>query len=364
MSTITYKCPNCAGRLEFNSTLQTMKCPFCDSTFAVAELEAADQALVEVGLEPSQPAEWVMPSNSWAPGEQEGMFVYTCQTCAGAIISDQTLSTTSCPYCGNPVIITERFTGQLKPDLVLPFQLTKENAKAALIKHYEGKPFLPKFFTDSNRIDEVKGVYVPFWLFDSIVDAEAVYDCTRVRRYSDIRFNYTETNRYAVSRSGVVEFLHVPVDGSEKLADDMMESIEPFDYSQLARFQTAYLAGYSANVYDVSAETAIVRAQERMKATTDEVVRSSISGYSTVTLRHMNIEHRNPHCFYALLPVWLLSSTYEGNVYTFAMNGQTGRLVGDLPIDKRLRRASYWKTASLVFGILMVLSLALGWMGG
>ena len=364
MSTITYKCPSCAGRLEFDSSLQTMKCPYCDSVYDVSELERIDDVLDALPPNPSQRVDWVMPSQSWTEDEQEGMFVYTCSTCAGAIVSDETLGTTSCPYCGNPVVITERFSGYLKPDLVLPFYLTKNDAKEALLRHYKGKPFLPKNFTDLNRIDEIKGVYAPFWLFDSVVDADAVYNCTRVRNYSDNKYRYTETRYYTVNRAGTIEFVHVPVDGSFRLADDLMESIEPFDYTQLVPFQTAYLAGYSANIYDVSADFALLRAQERMRSTAEDVVSSSINGYSTVSKQEIKFAFLNAHCYYALLPVWMLSSTHEGKVYSFAMNGQTGRLVGDLPVDKSVMLASFAKIAAIILALVLVASFALGWMGG
>ena len=382
MSTITYKCPNCSGRLEFDSTAQTMKCPFCDSAIDVASLAYLDEALgadssqtaagfqppagYPVDYPPPQPgeAEWLLPNQTWTDEEQEGMIVYTCSTCAGAIVSDLTLSSTSCPYCGNPIVITDRFSGYLKPDMVIPFQLTKSDAKAALLKHYQDKPLLPKFFKDDNRIDEIKGVYVPYWLFSSTLDAEALYNCTTVRNYSDNKYNYTETRYYSVNRSGTVEFMHVPVDGSIRLADDLTESIEPFDYTQLIQFQSAYLAGYSANIYDVTAETAISRAQERMKTTAEEVVRTSVTGYSTVKAEQMDITYRNPRCLYALLPVWLLSSTFEGKVYTFAMNGQTGRLVGDVPVDKSLRVQSFLKTLGIAFAAILIIAIIFGWTGG
>jgi DNA-directed RNA polymerase subunit RPC12/RpoP len=362
-----------------------MKCPFCDSEFDVQSLIAADEAIaasaaqvppypdqsVSTGQEPDAPppkaderVDWIMPSAQWSDEEQEGMVVYACETCGGAIASDQTTSMTSCPYCGNPIAITARFQGHLKPDLALPFQLAKADAKAALLNHYKGKPFLPRYFHEDNHIDEIKGVYVPYWLFDTILDADAVYDCTKVRRYSDSRYNYTETSHYKVNRTGSIEFKHLPVDGSARLADDLMESIEPFDYSQLAPFQTAYLAGYSANIYDVSAETALTRAHERILSTADEVVRTSVSGYDSVSKEQINASYRNSRCYYVLLPVWLLSTTFEGKVYTFAMNGQTGRLVGDLPVDKSLVRASFWKLAGIIAAITMALSMAFGWMGG
>ncbi|MDR2957593.1 MAG: hypothetical protein LBU61_05380 [Coriobacteriales bacterium] len=339
-----------------------MKCPYCDSVLDVADLKQYDEVLSGPPPNPRERVDWVMPSNQWSSDEQEGMFVYICSTCAGAIVSDDTLGSTSCPYCGNPVVLTDRFHGNLKPDLAIPFKLDRQAAIAALKKHYENKPYIPKRFKEDALINEIKGVYVPFWLFDSIVDADTVFDCTKVRHYSDSEYDYTETNYYTVRRSGTVEFAYVPVDGSFRLADDLMESIEPFDYSQLVEFQTAYLSGYSANIYDVDANTAIKRAQQRMHATTESVIQSTIQGYSTVRLDQMAVNHRNPRCQYAMLPVWLLSTSWDGNTYTYAMNGQTGVLVGNVPVDKSLRWKNFFITLSIAFAVIFVIVFIFGWL--
>jgi len=293
------------------------------------------------------------------------MLQYTCRTCAGELISDTTLGATSCPYCGNPVVFTERFSGTLKPDAIIPFKLTKDHAKAALLKYYEGKPLLPKRFKEANFIDEIKGVYVPYWLFDTICEADAVYRCTKVRHYSDRDYDYTETSHYSVQRTGNVDFQRVPVDGSSMLADDMMESIEPFDFKDMVPFQTAFFSGFVANKYDVDVQAAIPRAEERMGATVADVMESSVSGYTTVDTEQLNVRYSNPRCTYAMLPVYLLSTTFDGVTYTFAMNGQTGLLVGDLPVDKSIYWSWFFRIGGIVMAAIfvagMIFKLVSGW---
>lgn len=231
-----------------------------------------------------------------------------------------------------------QFSGALKPDYVIPFKLDKKAAKAALQKHYCGKRLLPKVFKDQNHIDEVKGVYVPFWVFDADADANIRYRATRVRAWSDSNYNYTETSFFSVTRGGSIGFEKVPVDGSTKMADDLMESIEPFDFSEAVDFQTAYLAGYLADKYDVDAEQSIDRANQRIKQSTADAFATTVQGYASVTPETTNIRLRNGQAKYALYPVWLLNTTWKGKKYTFAMNGQTGKLAGDLPLDKSAYR--------------------------
>ena len=327
-----YKCPCCGGAIGFNSSLQKMKCPYCDTEFEMETLASYD---TELKHEPESAMTWETAAGSeWEKGEADGLCTYVCKSCGGEIVGDETTAATSCPYCGNPVVMMGRLSGSLKPDLVIPFKLDKKAAKAALKKHYGGKRLLPKVFKDENHIDEVKGIYVPFWLFDAGADAHIRYKATRVRSWSDANFDYTETSFFSVTRGGTIAFADVPVDGSTKMTDELLESIEPFDLSEAVDFQTAYLAGYLADKYDVDSEQSIQRANERIKKSAEDAFASTVQGFVTVSPEASSIRLENGTVKYALLPVWLLNTTWNGQKYTFAMNGQTGKLVGDLPVDK------------------------------
>lgn len=262
------------------------------------------------------------------------MRTYVCKSCGGEIVGDANTAATSCPFCDNPIVMMGQFSGTLKPDLVIPFKLNKKAAKEGLVKHLTGKRLLPKIFKDQNHIDEIKGVYVPFWLFDTDVDAKVRYKATKVRTWSDSNYNYTKTSYFMVHRGGSIGFEDVPVDGSTKMADDLMESIEPFNCAEAVDFQTAYLAGYLADKYDVTAEESIDRANERVKKSTEQAFAETVIGYETVTAENTSVQFHGGKARYALYPVWLLNTTWNGNRYTFAMNGQTGKFVGDLPVDK------------------------------
>ena len=326
-----YKCPCCDGAIKFDSTTQKLKCPYCDTEFEVGALKGYDEDLKDA--KPSE-MNWATPGGGWAEGETAGLHTYVCKSCGGEIVGDDTMAASACPFCGNPVVMMGQFSGALRPDLVIPFRLDKKAAKAGLMKHLTGKRLLPKVFRDQNHIDEIKGVYVPFWLFDTDVDAQVRYRATRVNSWSDSDYNYTETSYYMVHRGGSVGFEHVPVDGSSKMADDLMESIEPYNFDDAVDFQTAYLAGFLADKYDVTAEQSIDRANERVKRSTEETFAQTVKNYTTVRTENSSVQFRGGKAKYALYPVWLLNTTWNGNKYTFAMNGQTGKFVGDLPVDK------------------------------
>lgn len=348
-----YKCPCCGGAIAFDSSLQKMKCPYCDTEFDMDTLQGYDEALK---MEQPDDMSWeTKAGGAWQQGETDGLRTYACESCGGEIVGDETTAATACPFCGNPVIMMGQFTGALRPDYVIPFKLDKKAAKEALTKHYCCKRLLPKVFKDQNHIDEVKGVYVPFWLFDADADANVSYKATRTRAWSDNKYNYTETSHYYVIRGGKVGFERVPVDGSAKMADDLMESIEPFDFSGAVDFQTAYLAGYLADKYDVDAQQSIERANARIKKSTADVFAKTVKGYTSVTPETTNICLHNGQAKYALYPVWILNTTWKGQKYVFAMNGQTGKIVGDLPLDK----GAYKKWLFGLFGTLSAASFGL-----
>lgn len=329
-----YKCPSCGGAIEFDSHSQKMKCPYCDTEFDLETLKKYDEQLSKEAEQKDDISDWQTdPGKQWQEGETDGMNVYTCKSCGGEIVSDENTGATSCPYCGNPVILTERFRGALRPDMVIPFKLDKKAAKEAYYKHIKGRPLLPKVFRRENHIDEIKGIYVPFWLFDADVAADARYKATKVRTWSDSDYDYTETSYYSVDRSGNMSFVSVPVDGSSRMPDDLMESIEPYKVADAVEFQTAYLSGYLADKYDVDAQQSTDRARERMKESAQDVLRDTVKGYASVIPENTNVRISGGDAKYALYPVWILNTTWRGKKYIFAMNGQTGRMTGDLPVD-------------------------------
>lgn len=332
---IEYKCPKCGGIVEFDSSSQKMKCPYCDSVYNIEEF-SSNESILENAKEDD--FEYSDSGSSWSD-QEDSYGLYHCESCGAEIIADETVASMHCPYCDNPIVLTGRLAGELKPDLIIPFKLDKKAAKEALENHLKGKKLLPKVFTAQNHLDEVKGIYVPFWLFDTEADVSASYKMEKIRTWTDSQFQYTETDEYHADRSGTMSFSNVPVDGSIKMDDDLMESLEAYDCSDAVPFKTAYLAGYCANRYDVSAEECKKRAKKRVFESACSALDSSITGYDSVSKIRGTANLRNTKVKYALFPVWILNTSWRNNKYTFAMNGQTGKFVGNLPIDKGL----YWK---------------------
>ncbi len=349
-----YKCPCCGGSIEFDSGSQKLKCPYCDTEFEVETLASYDE---EIKNDSDDKMNWDSSAGgNWESEEESQLIHYVCNSCGGEIVGDANTAATSCPFCSSPVIIVGKLSGSLKPDLVIPFKLDKKQAKEALKRFYDGKRLLPKVFKDENHIDEIKGIYVPFWLFDTNAEASVRYKASRTRFWSDSRFNYTETAYYSVIRGGTLGFEHVPVDGSSKIDDALMESIEPFDTSEAVDFNTAYLSGYLADKYDVDSDQSISRANQRIKKSTEDVFASTVSGYGTVVTENSNINLQNGSAKYALFPVWILNTNWNGEKYVFAMNGQTGKMTGDLPLDKKAYKKWLFALTGIIGAAVYALS--------
>lgn len=352
-----YKCPACGGAMEFNSKTQKMKCPYCDTEMEVEEFQKMqdEETTASGGAE----EEWQVASDGqWKEDETDGMRIYACESCGGEIVAEESTGATSCPYCGNKVVMKGQFAGDLRPDYIIPFKLDKKDAKDAYQKHLTGKKFIPKIFCEENHIDEIKGVYVPFWLFDADVDADIRYEGTKIRIWESGDTEYTETSYYNIDRSGKICFQHVPYDGSKKMDDALMESIEPYNFADAVPFQTAYLAGYMADRYDVEQEEGLIQAKQRIKSSTENNFKNTVTGYNSVKVKKSQINMSNVKSSYALYPVWILNTTWNSENFIFAMNGQTGRFVGDLPVDKNAFW-SYVVTRGIVIGAVL---FALMWM--
>ncbi len=288
--------------------------------------------------------------------EAQGLKVYNCPSCGAEIITDETTAATSCVYCGNPTVVPGQLGGNLKPDYVIPFKLNKEAAIKALKNHYNKKPLLPKEFKDQNHIEEIKGVYVPFWLFDCDADAYMEYNGQKIRTWRSGNYDVTETSHYHVVREGEICFAKIPVDGSTKMPDAHMDAIEPYNYNEMVAFSTAYLPGFFADKYDVDAEESVERANTRIKNSTTSSFGSTLKEYTTWNVKNADIKIKQGEIKYALLPVWLLTTKWKNENYLFAMNGQTGKLIGDLPISKSKLFGWFfgvWGLAAALMGVAM-----------
>ena len=351
-----YQCPNCMAALNWKGASEKVVCDSCGTQFDAAVIEQLfkdrEQSAESAGTEP----QWDLTmTNNFSEEEAAHMRGYICPSCAASIICDDTTAATACPYCGNPTVVPGQFSGGLKPDYVIPFKLDKNEAVAALKAYYKGKRLLPKSFAADNHLDEIKGVYVPFWLFDGETDAAMRFRATKVSSHTSGDYRITNTDHYRVMREGNVAFEKIPVDGSSKMSDAHMDAVEPFDYNGLKPFSTAYMPGFLADKYDEDADTCVSRANERITNSTERAFSATVSGYTNLSREYSDIRLNRGDVKYALMPVWLLNTKWKDQNFMFAMNGQTGKLIGDLPVDRKRYWSWFFRIMMPIAAILAVL---------
>ena len=355
-SVAEYKCPCCDAGLVFSGDVQQLTCPYCDNTF---ELDAVI-AFNETQEPEPETFTWdeSKETQTWSEEDQQTMQAFLCPSCGGEILTDANTAATFCPYCANPTILPGRVSGGLKPDGVIPFKTTKEDAKAAFLNLCKGKPLLPKFFTEEQQLEKITGIYVPFWLYDCSGQIDGSYKATRLHHWSDAHYNYTRTEHFLLNRSADGDFLGIPMDGSTKMDDTFMESIEPYDCSAEEPFEMVFLSGFLADKYDVESKQGESRIRQRVERSLEDLIQPTLVGYTTALPTRKNINVSQSKVRYVLMPVWLLNTRYRNKLYTFAMNGQTGKITGTLPICPK-RTAGWFAGLAAAFTAVSALLMAL-----
>ena len=362
--TTNYQCPACTGPLHYDGASGKLVCDYCGSAYDVKDIEARyakKQAAADTAAEGDAKKAARLPRQDnpvWSEAEAEGLNSYSCPTCGAELVCDETTAATTCPYCGNPTVLGGQLSGKLKPEYIIPFRMDKKTAIENLKKYYKGKAFLPKAFKESNHIEEIQGVYVPFWLYDGRMEARGAYKAEISESHREGDYIVTTTRHFDVARVGDADFVRVPVDGSSKMPDAHMDAIEPFDYSDLKPFSTAYLPGFLADRYDEDDKKCAARVLTRMKNSTAAALHDTLGGYTGVQTLSEQLDPRTLEPHYALLPVWMLHTRWKEQDFLFAMNGQTGKLIGDLPVDKG-RVAAWFAGISIPLMILTALIMLL-----
>ena len=363
-----YTCPNCGAPIHFDAQSGKLKCDYCDSTFTVEEVKkhfAEQKKTQKAKTGSAQEAEKIgaeAPNVETAGGDwgkdAEHLKVYHCKQCGAELICDESTAATTCPYCGNPTVMPDQFSMGRKPHYIIPFQCNKGEAVNKLKEYYKGKKLLPNSFSQESHLKEVKGVYVPFWLYTEKVDVRMEFDASKTTSHRQGDYIVKRTRLYDVQRSGNIGLRRIPCDAAKCMPDDLMDSLEPFDYSGMKRFQMEYLPGYIANKYDYTAYQLKKKADRRAVNTACEEIRGRVKGYTSVKERKRVTSVRpGATAEYALMPVWVLSSSWEGKNYIFGINGQTGKVTGNLPVDKGKCAIWFIGVAAIVFAVLLLICL-------
>ncbi len=331
MDTTQLKCPGCGASLPYNAERRLWKCERCGSEYDRQQIIQITQQKSDSDIDINRPDyQQDSPASDYG-GPQPVLNIYKCNSCGGEMVADENTASTFCPYCGNTNILKSRLEGEFRPKYVIPFCQTKDDAVAGYVALRKGRFLAPSEFGSASNIEKLAGVYIPFWLYKGRSFGHVSGDRHVKTTWRSGDYIVTKTDVYFELREGSEAFDKVPADGSRKFDDDLMDSVEPFNFSKLEPFNYSYLSGFLAEKFDVSPDENRPRAILRMNNSLRQDIYSTISG-SLVSARenfHCNIHDIE----YALLPVWMMNVFVDGKPHTFAMNGQTGQTVGNVPVD-------------------------------
>lgn len=322
----TYKCPSCGGPLTFDQSTQKLTCPYCGYEQDIQDFEEKET-------------------------HQHDTDFYLCSSCGGEVILDTTSGATSCPFCDNPIVLSSRFTQDFKPDFIVPFKNKREDILDAFEKHLTNKKFVPQIFKDKNLLKEIKGIYVPYWIYDLNLETNMQFKAVERKETIQQDKRLITSSTFDIMRLGKGQFKEIPISASKKMDETMLDSLEPFDLNKKVNFTPDYLAGFFAENYDTHQDDKIQHVLKRCERTLEDEIIGSISYYDELDTLSSNSKLLDQNVKYALLPIWFLTTRFNNEEYTFAMNGESGKLIGDLPFDKSL----YTKHLATRFIILFVI---------
>lgn len=356
MAVISYKCPNCGGELVFDPSAQNFKCEYCSSSFSQEELDAIKPAAAG---EQSVESESDAAGSDDMEGDSEEGVIYICPSCGAQIVTDSTTAATICYYCHNPVVLSGRLSGELKPDRIIPFAIDKKQAEQRFLDFVHSKKFVPRALFQKNQIEKLSGVYFPYWVYACTMEGSMDAQGTNIRVWRSGDVEYTETKYYQVEREGTLEISNLTKNALTKVNRRLIETVFPYDLTKMKEFHMGFLSGFQAEKRDVESESVRQQTEQEVKEYGRQLLRDTISGYSGVTVGSHQEKIQKETWSYVLLPLWTL--TYKGKngkLYYYSLNGQTGKIYGELPID--------YKRVSLLAGavalIVLVFFLIVGYL--
>ncbi len=321
-STVTYQCPNCGAGLNFDPDRQKFACDFCMSDFTEDELCGADLA---------GKAEEERAGNE---DFCEHMLEYNCPNCGAEIAVDESTAADYCYFCHNPVVLVGKLSGQRRPHKIIPFKFGKDEAKKRFLEWAKKKRFCPNDFFSDAHADKIQGVYYPFW----VTDADTVSRLDTVAHRTRVWFlgnrKYIETSDFKIERKGNIHFEDIVTSALSEADKTMLEGVLPYPSDSLIDFNMPYLHGFSAKKRDIERDSIEKEIRTRMDNYARTLLRGTVQGYNSVDPGKTEVKVKVSHWDYTLMPIWILTYKKSGKTYTFAMNGYTEKIYGELPISR------------------------------
>ena len=312
-----YECPNCGGNLKFDIASQQLKCDYCltmKDPYEVTKDKDAEE------------------SNAF------DVTVFTCPQCGGEILSTDTSVAEFCSFCGASTILDSRISKEKRPAYIIPFQQTKDACKEIYLAKMKRAIFAPNELKDKKYIDSFRGIYIPYWAYT--ISHKGHIHMTGKKSYQ--RGNYQYTDHYGLSGDIDACYGDLSYDASSSFSDTISEQIAPFDVKQTKKFTPSFLSGFYADTADVGSD---VYKDDAIKIANDSsynklknlpdfkdlTISSGSSNTDLNTLLHTHCDAPER----TLYPVWFMSYRKGNRVAYATVNGQTGKVAADIPVDSK-----------------------------
>lgn len=334
-------CPNCGAAITYNPTESMFCCEYCGGRFSYQQMETF------------RDREREREEADKAYGEQ--LDEYGCPSCGASIIADHNTVAQFCAYCGNPVILKGRVTGQQRPQKIIPFAIGKEKA-VELLRAYLGKKwYVPNNFRSQSTLDTITGVYHPFWMTDADTDCSIDARGTKVTVWVVGNKRYTKTDTYAVWRRADIHFEDIATNALSDADKQLVEGVLPFPCEAHRDFDMTYLSGFYAKRNDLTRDDVKAEVSRRMHDYAKQLLSQTVRGYDTLKVEKNAVIVNNSNWDYTMLPIWLLHYRYHNRTYTFAVNGYTGKLFGTLPVSRPKLGITFGVIAAAAGAVLALL---------
>lgn len=330
---IRFPCASCAGPMLFDTESQTLKCQYCGAE------QSIDNAMEQPQEHPfDHVGEDELALHDWG-AEQQAIH---CESCGGETLVPTGQTATLCVFCGSPKVLPQDNILSIRPETLIPFQISRDEALTSFAAWKRKRWFLPTKFKQQKVSSQLNSIYIPYWTYDtdtySLYSAEVgIYHyrtVTRTRVVNGKTQTYTATERYTVwhSTQGDYDrsFDDILIPASGHYNTELLNKLGDFKLGELLPYKPEYLSGFVSERYSVTREQGWANAQHHADEQLNDEIRRKISGdeirnlrirttFSAITYKHL------------LLPVWNASYTYKSKPYYYMVNGQTGTVSGHVP---------------------------------
>lgn len=368
----SYKCPNCGGGLIFDPNTQKFKCEYCLSAFteetlkemkeaaaSAQEMAGKDQKADTVSDEAATKEPEAAAKEPEAPAKTQaaaGMAVYTCPSCGAEVVAQETTASTYCCYCHNPVIMSGRLDGSYRPDGLIPFEIDNKKAKEIFKNWIQNKKYVPNDFYSPRQMEYLEGIYYPYWMYSCQVSGEMQAEAIKKHVTVAGEMEYIETSHYHIDKKANLPISDVARNALKSADRSLAETVLPFNMKKMKPFQESYFLGFRAERRDREKEEFEQEIEQEVREYTKESLENSLIGYDHVNVRSHSENITGEQWKYAMLPVWMMTypDPKSGQMYYFAINGETGKVCGVLPIDKRKLLRLFLTVFIPVFALLLL----------